>query len=182
LTDQFKTHDIALLSGRLQASHPIILGSNSCRNFNIQDPKSGETLFRAHWVDSQLHLEARLYDHSGNLIAVIAQNCAPILYSDAVLCCNDSYPKIFFYSDPDLGIGQHYLRIGDSGFTSFNVVASGEIVLSGRTTPTGHTLFEGLLRNKEGTVVCRIAKSQVDLGGFNFVDGTFSHIPPFKKD
>jgi hypothetical protein len=176
----FGTDDVAIISQRIQNARPILLGSNDCRVAFIQDPKTGETLFRTHWIDNQLHIEANLYDSAGAALVKLKPKQEPVvLHADATVGLHDVGPKTFYMINPETPNPpvEQYLRIGDSPASQFAVEKGGEIFLSGHIVPSGHIVFEGRFFNARGELVAEIEKKSLKYFGLSFINSGGDILP-----
>ncbi len=177
----FGTNDATIISKRIKDAHRILLGSNSCVVALIQDKATNETLFQTHWDNGRLHLEANIYDSSGEKIAKIMPNeKAEIMHPDANLSIQHGGPKIFYAIDPSLARQkiEQYLRIGQNPSSIFYISKNKEIFLSGRIVPSGHVVFEGTFYNKNGEFVAAIKKKTLKYFGTNYNNCTANILPP----
>lgn len=176
----FGTDNVTIISKRIQETRRILLGSNSCEVAFIQDLETGETLFRTHWIDGQLHIEANLYDSSGAAVAKLRPHQQPeILYPDVSLSSQDGGPRVFYIINPAIPCPkiEQYLRIGNDPSSQFVIVKRGEIILSGHIVPTGHVLFEGKFFNARGVVVAEIEKKSLKYYGLCFINSRGTVFP-----
>jgi len=176
----FGTDDVALISKRIHDAHPILLGSNECRVAFIQDPKTGETLFRTHWIDNQLHIEANIYDSTGVALVRLKPKHEPVvLHADAAVGLHNVGSKTFYIINPETPnpLVEQYLRIGDSPASQFAVEKGGEIFLSGHIVPSGHIVFEGMFFNDRGELVAEIEKKSLKYFGLCFINSGGEILP-----
>ena len=174
------TDDITTISNRIQKMNPILLGSNDCKNTSILDPKTGEVLFRTHWIKNQLHLEANIYDSYGNKITKLIPKTSPVIFSDsAFVQLSDPCPKVFYLLDhvsPNPKVEQ-YLKISDDPVSNFTVGKGGEVLLSGRILPSGHTIFEGKFFNNQGELIAEIEKKLFRYLGIHMINSSRQTLP-----
>lgn len=177
----FRTDDVATISKRIRETHRVLLGSNDCQAAFIHDPRTEEVLFRTHWIDGQLHLEANVYDDVGELVARLQPLHNPeVLLDGAALSLQNAGPKIFYSivpSAPEPKIEQ-YLRVGNDPASQFVLNRNSEILLSGRIVPTGHVLFEGSFFNAKGELIARIEKKSFVYLNMSFLNSSGVILPP----
>lgn len=180
LKRDFGTDDVSTLSRRILEARPILLGSNDCRIAFIQDPKTHETLFRTHWIENQLHIEANLYDSAGAPFVRLRPKQDPeVLDPDTAVGLHDVGPRTFYMMNPETPNPpvEQYLRISSTPTSQFVVEKGGEVFLSARIVPSGHVVFEGKFFNSQGDLVAEIEKKSLKYLGSSFINSGAEILP-----